>query len=176
VEVVPYNEKRAMLSEPLLTGVLLLSLSGLYEKVGVWRESVNGVPSSTLCGANNECTAGCLNHLLCDDMQFVHTQDLLHLHKHPVEQPEVSPGDAADGGHSLRVRTIRAVEGQAQLAPMARQHKGALLALQRTVVMREADPAVELRLTRQAFVDARHANEPQADRRAIKHVTQMFEG
>jgi hypothetical protein len=32
--VVPYNEKRPMLSEPFLTNVLLLSLSGLYEKVG----------------------------------------------------------------------------------------------------------------------------------------------
>jgi hypothetical protein len=32
--VVPYNEKRHMLSEPFWTGVLLLSLSGLYEKVG----------------------------------------------------------------------------------------------------------------------------------------------
>jgi len=54
---------------------------------------------------------------------------------------------------------------------MTRQYKGELIALQRTVVMREADPAVELRITRQAFVDARHANEHQAERRAIKHVT-----
>jgi hypothetical protein len=42
--------------------------------------------------------------------------------------------------------------------------------------MREADTAVKLRITRQAFFDARHANERQADRRAIKHITQMFEG
>ena len=41
-------------------------------------------------------------------------------------------GDAADGGNGLRVRKISAVEGQAQLAPMARQHKGQLVALQRT--------------------------------------------
>ena len=59
---------------------------------------------------------------------------------------------------------------------MARQHKGELVILQRTVVMREADTAVKLRITRQAFFDARHANEHQADRRAIKHITQMFEG
>jgi hypothetical protein len=32
--VVPYNEKNTMLSEPLLTDVLLLSIFGLYEKVG----------------------------------------------------------------------------------------------------------------------------------------------
>ena len=31
-------------------------------------ESINGAPSSTLCGANNECAAGCLDHILCDDM------------------------------------------------------------------------------------------------------------
>jgi hypothetical protein len=34
LDTVPYNEKNNMLSEPLLTGVLLLSLFGLYEKVG----------------------------------------------------------------------------------------------------------------------------------------------
>jgi hypothetical protein len=59
---------------------------------------------------------------------------------------------------------------------MARQHKGELVILQWTVVMREADTAVKLRRTRQAFVAARHANEPQADRRALNYVTQMFEG
>src|SRR5438105_1647863 len=129
-------------------------------------ESINGAPSSTLCGANNECAAGCLDHILCDDMQFVNTQDPLHLHKQPMEQPKVAPGDAADGGHGLRVSKISAVEGQAQLAPMARQHKGELVILQRTVVMREADTAVKLRITRQAFFEARHANEHQAERRA----------
>jgi hypothetical protein len=45
----------------------------------VWRESVNGAPSSTLCGANNECAAGRLNHILCDDIQFVNKQDPLNL-------------------------------------------------------------------------------------------------
>src|SRR5215471_14541523 len=99
-------------------------------------ESITGALSSTLCGANNECAAGCLDHILCDDMQFVNTQDPLYLHKQPMEQPEVAPGDAADGSHSLRISKIRAVEGQAQLAPMARQHKGELVIVQRTVVMR----------------------------------------
>src|SRR5262249_42218418 len=51
-----------------------------------------------------------------------------------------------------------------------------LITLQRTAVMREADPAVELRITRHAFFDARHANEHQAERRAITDVTKMFEG
>jgi len=69
-----------------------------------------GALSSTLCGANNECAAGCLDHILCDDMQFVNTQDPLHLYKQPMEQPKVSPGDAADGGHGLRVRKISAIE------------------------------------------------------------------
>src|SRR5215831_12281456 len=142
----------------------------------LWRESINGASSLTLCGANNECAAGGLDHVLCDDSQLINKQDPLNLHKQPVEQPEIAIGDAADSGNGLRVRKISAVKGQAQLAPMARQYKGELIALQRTVVMREADPAVELRITRQAFVDARHANEHQADRRAIKHVTQMFEG
>jgi hypothetical protein len=32
--VVPYNEKRPMLSESVLTGVLLLSLLRCHEKVG----------------------------------------------------------------------------------------------------------------------------------------------
>jgi hypothetical protein len=139
-------------------------------------ESITGALSSTLCGANNECAAGCLDYILCEDMQCVNTQDPLYLHKQPLEQPEVAPGDAADGSQSLRIRKIRAVEGQAQLAPMARQHRGELVIVQRTGVMREADPAVQLRITRQAFVDAWHANEHQAERRAIKHITQMFEG
>ena len=43
----------------------------------LWRESITGALSSTLCGANNECAAGCLDHILCDDMQFVNTQDPL---------------------------------------------------------------------------------------------------
>jgi hypothetical protein len=33
------------------------------------------VKSSTLCGANNECAAGCLDHVLCDDIQLVNKQD-----------------------------------------------------------------------------------------------------
>ena len=40
-------------------------------------ESIHGAQSSTLCGANDECAAGCLDHILCDDMQFVNTQDPL---------------------------------------------------------------------------------------------------
>src|SRR3989442_711164 len=109
--------------------------------------TIHGAQSSTLCGADHECAAGCLDHILCEDMQFVNKQEPINLHKQPVEQPEVSPGDAADGGHGLRVSKISAVEGQAQLAPMARQHKGEFVVLQRTVVMSEADTAVELRIT-----------------------------
>src|SRR2546421_5499864 len=96
--------------------------------------TINGAQSSTLSGANHECAARCLDHILCDDMQFVDPQDTLNLHEQPVEQSEVSAGDAADGGHGLRVRKIRTVEGQAECTPVARQHKGEFIALQRTVV------------------------------------------
>jgi hypothetical protein len=34
MDAVPYNGKSIMLSEPVLTGVLLLSIFDLYEKVG----------------------------------------------------------------------------------------------------------------------------------------------
>ena len=139
-------------------------------------ESRTGALTSTLCGAHHECAAGCFDHILWDDMEFVNTPAPLYLHKQPMEQPEVAPGEAAAGSPSLRVRKIRAVEGQAQLAPMARQPKGELVILPRTVVMRAADTAVKLRITRQAFFDARHANAQQADRRAITHITQMFAG
>jgi hypothetical protein len=46
-------------------------------------------------------------------MQLVNKQDPLNLHKQPVEQPEIAIGDAADGGHGLRVRKISAIKGQA---------------------------------------------------------------
>src|SRR4029453_3063805 len=36
-------------------------------------ESITGALSSTLCGANNECAAGCPDHLLCVDKHFVNT-------------------------------------------------------------------------------------------------------
>ena len=48
------------------------------------QEPINGAQSSTLGGANNECAAGCLDHILCDDMQFVNKQDPLNLHKQSV--------------------------------------------------------------------------------------------
>ena len=93
-----------------------------------------------------------------------------------VEQSEVAVGDAADGGDGLRVRKVSTVKGQAQCAPVARQHKRELIALQRTGVRRETDTARELRITRHTFLDARHANAHQAESRAINHVTQLFDG
>jgi hypothetical protein len=105
-----------------------------------------------------------------------HTQDTLNLHEKSVEQSEVAVGDAADGGHGLRVRKVSTVERQAKFAPVARQHKRELIALKRTGVMRETDTAIELRITRHPFLDARHTNEHQANSRPIKHVTQIFDG
>ena len=119
------------------TQILAMSYSTPRMALWLWRESINGASSLTLCGANHECAAGGLDHVLCDDIQLVNKQDPLNLHKQPVEQPEIAIGDAADSGNGLRVRKISAVEGQAQLAPMARQHKGELVLLQWTVVMRE---------------------------------------
>jgi len=40
---------------------------------------INGAKSSTLCGANDECAAVGLDHILCDDTQFVDTQNTLNL-------------------------------------------------------------------------------------------------
>ena len=92
--------------------------------------------SSTLCGANHEGAAGGLDHILGDNTQIVDTQDTLNLREQSVEKSEVAVGDAADCGNGLRVRKVSTVEGQAQCAPVARQYKRALIALQRTVVMR----------------------------------------
>ena len=44
-------------------------------------ESINGAQSLSLYGANNECAAGCFDHILCNDSQFVNKQDPLNLHK-----------------------------------------------------------------------------------------------
>ena len=47
----------------------------------LWFSTINGAQSLSLCGANNECAAGCFDHILCDDRQFVNQQDPLNLHK-----------------------------------------------------------------------------------------------
>jgi hypothetical protein len=102
--------------------------------------------------------------------QAVDFEDAPDLHEQSVQQPEVASGDPRDRGDRLGIGEIGVVERQAKPAPMAGKHEGELVALKRSVVMGKADATVELRIARQAFFHARHADQDDASSRAIEDV------
>jgi predicted transcriptional regulator len=54
-------------------------------------------------------------------------------------------------------------------------HEAQLVAAERPVVVGEADAAVELRVAREAFLEAGHADQDDGDRVAIEEVAQLLE-
>ena len=97
-----------------------------------------------LCCAYDQSAPGGFDHVVSDDGQAVDLEDALDLDEQPVEQPEVASGDACDGRTCLGVCEVGAVEGQAELPPMAGKDERQLVALQGPVLVDEADAAVEL--------------------------------
>ncbi len=61
------------------------------------------------------------------------------------------------------------------MAPVPGEDEGQFVALQRPVVVGEADPAVELGIACHPFFDAGHADEHQAGAGAVELVPEIFQ-
>ena len=79
-----YSSQARLLQAVDLTPVKSTRMAGGIAGESLWLSTIHGAISSTLCGANNECAAGGLDHILCNDTQFVDTQDTLNLNEQSV--------------------------------------------------------------------------------------------
>jgi hypothetical protein len=91
-----------------------------------------------------------------------------------VDEAEVAVGDARDGRDRFGVGEVLGGQREAELVPVAREYEVQLVGAERPVMVGEADAAVELRVACEAFLQAGHADEDQADRVAVEDVAQLF--
>jgi hypothetical protein len=107
-----------------------------------------------LCVADDQGAAGGLDDVAGDDGQVVDPQDPFDLGEQAVDEAEVAAGDAADGGDGLGVGEVGEVQGQAEAFPVAGEDEGEFVVAGGSVVVGEADPAVELGVAGEALLDA----------------------
>src|SRR3954464_3525973 len=85
---------------------------------------MSGGLSPALCGADDERTAGRLDHIVGDHRQAVDLQDAPDLDEQAMEQAEVAARDPRDRGHGLGIGKVGLVEGKSELPPVAGEHEG----------------------------------------------------
>ena len=115
--------------------------------------------SSALYGTDDESASGCLNNVAGDYGRFIDVQDALDLNEQPVQEAEVSAGDAGNRGNGLAIGEVGVVEAKAELAPVGGKDERELIALQGSVMVGESNTAVELGIPGHAFLYSGHADE-----------------
>src|SRR5271166_2627226 len=93
-----------------------------------------------------------------------------------MQEPEVTASDPRNGSDGLGISEVGVVEGEAEPAPVACEHEGQLVTLQGTVMVCEAHAAEQLRVARQTLFQAGHADQDDADTRAIEDVADQLNG
>lgn len=106
---------------------------------------------SALTDANNKYAPDGIDHVVCDFRQFVDSENSFNLSKQSTQEPEVASCDSGDARHRLSVCEVRPIELQAELLHVACEHERWFIAERWTIVMGEADSAVELRVAGMRF-------------------------
>ena len=74
--------------------------------------------SSELTDANDECTSGGIDHVVCDYSQVVDPENPLDLQEQSAQKSEVASCNSCDAYNRLSVGEVRPVELQAKLLPV----------------------------------------------------------
>ena len=87
---------------------------------GRWR-ALAAFFGGRLCSADadDEGAAGCFDDVVGDGVQVVDLHDAVDLDEQPLDEPEVSAGDAGDRGYGLGVGEVVWVEGEAEAVPVS---------------------------------------------------------
>ncbi|MBG6214756.1 hypothetical protein IWX77_002707 [Cryobacterium sp. CAN_C2] len=116
------------------------------------------VPGSVLLTAHNEFE---------NNGDF---QDAFYLEEESFEGAEVAAGDALDGGERLGVGEIVEIERFAEFMPVAFENKLPCIVSEAPVLVGEAEPAVELWVVAELFLEPGHANQDERDVGAVEAV------
>jgi hypothetical protein len=108
-------------------------------------------------------------------VQIVNLQNPLDLGEEPLQQPEIPTGDPDNRGDGFGVGEFRGMQCQPELGLLLRQDKLELFAAQRSELMDEANPGVELRIPCQAFFDPGHANQDQAQLAPVIEIPYLLQ-
>lgn len=130
---------------------------------------------SALTDANNKYAPDGIDHVVCDFRQFVDSENSFNLSKQSTQEPEVASCDSGDARHRLSVCEVRPIELQAELLHVACEHERWFIAERWTIVMGEADSAVELRVAGHALFDAWHNDQDRAGVLAIEDITHLLQ-
>jgi hypothetical protein len=90
---------------------------------------------SSLRGPDDQRRTGGFDHIVGDKREFVDLEDALNLDEQPVQQAEVAAGYAGDGRDGLMVGEVRVIQLQAELSPVAGEHEGQFVILERAVMV-----------------------------------------
>ncbi len=90
--------------------------------------------------ADDEDAGCCFDDVVSDGFEFVDFEYSGYLGEEPFEEAEISAGDALDGGDGLGV----GVEGVSEAFPEAVEDEEEFVSSERSVVVGEAEAAVEL--------------------------------
>ena len=126
-------------------------------------------------GTDEQGFTRCVDDFFCDAVELVNVTDARDLGEEALDKAKVAVGNAGDGSDRLRVREVLGIDSQAELLPAVCQDEGEFLGAEGPVAVGEADAAVQLRLTREAFFDARHPDTNDAHGVAVVVVPNLLE-
>nr|WP_231565740.1 hypothetical protein [Paracoccus sanguinis] len=125
--------------------------------------------------SDDEGGCGGFDDLGSDDRELVDAQDAVDLDEEALKEAEVSTSEAGDRGHDLGVREVVVAHFLAPVLPMALEDEGEFVLRERRMSVREADAAVELRVSGHAPLDTGRADQDQAGIAAVELVAEIFE-
>jgi hypothetical protein len=73
---------------------------------------VIGTKFSTLCGTNNEGTAGGFDNIITGHIQVINTEDSFDLHEQPMQQSEITTCNARNCGNGFHAKSYTADDHQ----------------------------------------------------------------
>jgi hypothetical protein len=88
---------------------------------------------------------------------------------------KLPPGDPDDPGDGLDVVVVSRIEQQTRLVPVVREYQQEVVGIQRLVLVGEADPAVQLRVSGALPVESGHADQDQTQVAAVEEVAELLE-
>lgn len=109
--------------------------------------------------ADDEDARGGFDDVVGDGFKLVDFEDAGNLREQAFQESEVAAGDPFDCGDCLGIGEIIRVEVSAQAFPVPVENEEEFVAAEGSVVVGEAEPAVELRVVAESLVDAGHADE-----------------
>lgn len=109
--------------------------------------------------ADNEDAGGDFYDVVGDGVEFVDGENALDLGKEAFEETKVAAGDAFDDGDGLSIGEVIGIECATEMFPLTVEDEEELFSGEGSVVVGEAESAVELWVLTKLLVDARHPNQ-----------------